>query len=64
MNPAACSKHQPVPARPTSCLERLADGWNTPQDFCPECTRAFMEALDGAVGPLNWHPAFLDRATS
>ncbi|MBB4689846.1 hypothetical protein [Amycolatopsis jiangsuensis] len=46
----------------SSCIEYLADGWITPQDFCPACTRAFMSALDGISGPLPWHRNYRLRA--
>lgn len=45
-----------------TCVEALADGWITPQDLCPACTRAYMKALDTISGPLLWHENFHRRA--
>jgi hypothetical protein len=45
-----------------SCIESLADGWILATDLCPTCTRTFMTALDGAVGSLKWHQAYVERA--
>jgi hypothetical protein len=50
-------------AKRQTCIAALADGWINPPDLCPECTRAFMLALDGIAGPpLRWHPNFAARA--
>jgi hypothetical protein len=47
-----------------TCLVRLADGWILPSDLCPACTCAFMAALDGIAGPMNWHADYTARAQS
>lgn len=44
------------------CIEMLADGYSHPTDLCWWCTRTFMAALDSAVGPLVWHPNYIERA--
>lgn len=58
MSAAECRK----PTSWGSCIEALADGWINPPDLCPECTAAFMDALDGISGPLVWHPNYSTRA--
>lgn len=55
---------RPAGALWTACLEYLADGWITPADLCPACTRAFMAALDGIAGPLPWHRDYRERAAA
>lgn len=57
MSAPECRKPQP-------CLSALADGWINATDLCPACTQAFMDALDGISGPLTWHQAYRDRATT
>ncbi len=46
-----------------TCIQRLADGWITPSDLCPRCTKLFMAGL-GKISPepLIWHPNFVKRA--
>lgn len=47
-----------------SCIRRLANGWLTQSDLCPACTRRFMAALDTLGEPLDWHEAYVQRATA
>lgn len=56
--PADCQK----PRGPWgSCIQALAAGWILVSDLCPVCMRAFMSALDGIAGPLEWHQGYRDR---
>jgi histidine triad (HIT) family protein len=59
--PTGVECRKPMAGSGRSCVEALADGWNTPSDLCSACTAAFMTALDGITGPLKWHQAFQDR---
>lgn len=45
-----------------SCIADLAVGWILPSDLCPSCTRAFMAALDGIAGELEWHENYVSRS--
>jgi hypothetical protein len=58
MNETDCLR--PVTGR--TCIQSLANGWIGCNDLCPICTTRFMAALD-TLGPLAWHPAFVQRAT-
>jgi hypothetical protein len=57
---ATCQR--PESGRFATCLTRLAGGWILPQDLCPQCTTAFMSALDGIAGPMEWHGNYIGRA--
>jgi hypothetical protein len=57
-----CRRPDPLAGRRVPCLDALALGWSLPTDLCPDCTRAFMDALDGISGPLEWHENFSRRA--
>jgi hypothetical protein len=62
---AACTSFYAEPGEhQESCVDALAEGAISTQEFCPACTRWFMAAIEAHAGRpmiLGWHRNYTDR---